>query len=232
MRILLVCVLLYFLAPILRPAVRSMPIVGDVVWLLSVFNPMTLLRQYLERRKQRSAARTVAQAEPEGVEKKPAVVSPAAVQAEPSQQHRNPLRIFVLVMAAVLMCFGAILLADGFADASNRIPGSGKRYMDGKEMAIAASFLVGAGVILAVSCGVLRPRYTRRSTLYRTALALGCGLILSLALRGVDVRFNKPHWFTTNVPVKIPLGRERYWDTQIRARALVESLNDMFRGIQ
>lgn len=146
---------------------------------------------------------------------------------------RNSFKIFAFIIAAVFIGFGAILLADSLADAKNRVPGSGKRYVDSKEIAIAGAFLLGGGMLVALSYGVLRPRHGRKSTLWRTGLALGCGLILSLAMRGLDVRFNKPHWFTTNVPVKVPImGDDRYWDTEIRARALVESLNDMFRGNQ
>ena len=145
---------------------------------------------------------------------------------------RNYLRIIAFIIAAGSIVFGAILLADGLADANNRVAGSGKRYMDGKEIAIAGAFLLGGCIVVALSCAVLRPSHGRKPTLWRTGLALGCGLVLSLAMRGFDVRFNKPHWFTTNVPVKVPMGGERYWDTEIRARALVESLNDMFRGNQ
>ncbi|MBN1845304.1 MAG: hypothetical protein JW810_06440 [Sedimentisphaerales bacterium] len=149
-----------------------------------------------------------------------------------SSAKANYIRVIVFIIAAVAILFGAILLADGLADANNRVPGSGKRYMDDKEMAIAGAFIVSGGILVALSCALLRQRLRRKPTLWRTGLALGCGLLLSLALRGFDVRFNKPHWFTTNVPAKVPMGGDRYWDTEIRARALVESLNDMFRQNQ
>jgi|GEM_PF-5128428 len=144
----------------------------------------------------------------------------------------NFLRIFALIVAAIFIGFGAILLADGLADADNRIPGRGKRYVDSKEIAIAGAFLLSGGMVVALSYGVLRPRCGRKSTLYRTSLALGCGLILSLAMRGLDVRFNKPHWFTTNVPVLVPTGGERYMNAEIRNRALLESLNRISRENQ
>lgn len=144
----------------------------------------------------------------------------------------NYIRVIAFIIAAVAIIFGAILLADGLADANNRVPGSGKRYMDGKEMAIAGAFIVSGGILVALSCALLRPRLRRKPTLWRAGLALGCGLLLSLVLRRFDVRLNKPHWFTTNVPCKVPMGGDRYWDTEIRGRALVESMNDMFRQNQ
>ena len=162
--------------------------------------------------------------------RKPAPEADKEDAGKEATEKRSFFRLPILAVAAGLICFGAVLLADGLADIENRAPHSEKRYRDGKELAIAAGFLLGGGLAVALSCATLRPRRRRSSALCRVGLALTGGLVLSVVLRGVDLRLGKPHWFTTNVPVKLHLATGGYQDSEIRARVLVERINDMARG--
>jgi hypothetical protein len=142
----------------------------------------------------------------------------------PQKSKLNLLRVLTLAIAAILIGFGAILLEDGLTDAKNRHPGV-KRHIDNKEIAIAGAFMLGGVAVVALSYAALWPRYRANTTLARAGIALGCGIILAFGMRGIGIRFDKPHWFTTNVPVKVPLGGGRDWDTKIRARTLAESIS-------
>jgi protein-S-isoprenylcysteine O-methyltransferase Ste14 len=146
----------------------------------------------------------------------------------PRRPNLNSLKVLTLVIATILIGFGAILLEDGLTDAKNRHPGV-KRHIDKKEIAIVGAFMLGGVAVVALSFAALQPRYPLKTTFVRASISLGCGIILAFGMRGIGIRFDKPHWFTTNVPVKVPIGGGRYWDTKIRARALAESLSNVLQ---
>lgn len=135
--------------------------------------------------------------------------------------------IILIVTSAAIIGFGATLLEDGFTDARNRHP-SVKRHIDLKELSIAGGFIfVGLGGVV-IPCVILRPQYKKKILLV-VGIALAYMLVIAFITRMVGIRFNKPHWFTTNISVLVSKGNGEYSNAKIRLRTAKESVSYTIR---
>ncbi len=140
-------------------------------------------------------------------------------------------RTSLFVAAIVLVVFGAVLLQDGLADAKDSLPGT-RPYWDGKEVAIGTAFLLLGGLLLLLTFRTL-PQVDLKIALARSGIVLIFGLMLSLGLRAVDLRVEKPYWFTSNVAGYLVLPDGKVTEDErvvFRERAMAEGMNRLARA--
>lgn len=55
MEIIIIAIILYFIAPIIRPGVKSIPIIGDIIDLMTVFHPVALFHDFKRWKKSKES---------------------------------------------------------------------------------------------------------------------------------------------------------------------------------